>query len=219
MALVAMRISNRFISNSRAACISASIISHTHLPPFLSESATPVPMPGSDSKAHRVKEVTELIRSQNWSFNDFLIAFYSSDDISIATQRGRCLTKSDGARFTPEELLDLWVDHCPAGSQPYLEHVIVDRASRIITKETDRACASKSLSVPTTSVTADDLDENFLLPKLEAEYIGILPHLWFLLNAVITSSNRSEQQKHQAAASKEVRAKFVEFSLGWDLAS
>ena len=178
-----------------------------------------VPMAGlNDSKTHRVKEVTELIRSQNWSFNDFLIAFYSSDDTSIASQRGRCLTKVDGARFTPEELLDLWLANCPSGSQSYLEHVIVDRASRIIIKETNRACALKSLSVSTTSVKADDVDEHFLLSKLETVYTATLPCLWFLLNAIITSPNRSEQQKQEAAASKETRARFVESSLSFDLA-
>ena len=174
-------------------------------------------MLGNDSKACKVKEVTNLVRSQSWSFNDFLIAFYSSGDTSIATQRGSCLTKNDGARFAPEELLGLWFDHCPLGSQDYLEHVIVDRASRIIVKETDKACALKSLSVSTTSVEADDLDEDFLLSKLETEYTGTLPHLWHLLNTIVTSSNRSEQQKQQVAASKETRAAFVESPLSCSL--
>jgi len=163
-----------------------------------------------DSKTLRVKEVTELIRSQNWSLNDFLIAFYSSNNTSVATQRGCYLTKSDGARFAPEELLRLWIEHCPPSSKGYLEHVIIDRASRIIIKETDNARASKSLSVSTKSVTAADLDEDFLLSKLETEYIGLLPHLWFLLNAIVTSANRSEQKKHQAVAGKEIKAQFVE---------
>jgi len=171
-------------------------------------------MPGSDSKARKVKAVTDLIRSQSWSFNDFLIAFYSSGDASIATQQGSCLVKGDDTRFAPEELLGLWFDHCPSSSQSYLEHIIIDRASRIIVKEADKACALKSLSVSTTSVEADDLDKNFLLSKLETEYTGTLPHLWYLLNTVIASSNRSEQQKQQVAASKETRAAFVESSLG-----
>ena len=170
----------------------------------------------NDSKTHRVKAVTELIRSQRWTFNDFLIAFYSSGDTSIATQRGRCLTNVDGAQFAPEELLDLWLKHCPLASQGYLEHVIVERTSHIITKETDKACALKSLHVSTTSVTADDLDEHFLLSKLETVYTTTLPLLWFLLNAIITSSNRSEQQKQQPAASKETRATFVESLLSCD---
>lgn len=165
----------------------------------------------SDStKAHRVKEVTALIRSQNWTFNDFLIAFYSSRDDSIAAQRGSCLTKSDGARFAPEELIDLWFDRCPSGSRHDLENVIIDHACHIITKEANKACASKSLCISTTSVAAGDLDEGFLLSKLETEYTGMLPHLWFLLDAVITSRNRSEQQKQQAATGKEMRATFVE---------
>lgn len=177
-------------------------------------------MPSSDEiKALRVKEVTELIRAQHWSFNDFLIAFYSSSDSSIVTQRGRCLTKSDGARFAPEELVSLWLDHCPPSSRSSLEHVIIDHASRIVTKETDKACAVKSLCVSTTSVTDDDLDEGFLLSKLETEYRSTLPLLWLFLYMIITSPNRSEQQKQQPAASKETRAKFVECLLSCDLAS
>jgi hypothetical protein len=164
---------------------------------------------GDTTKASRVKEVTELIHSQHWSFNDFLLTFYSSSDPSIVTQRGRCLTKSDGARFAPEELIDLWLDHCPANSRCFLEHVIVNRASHIITKEADKACTTKSLCVPATSITDDDLDEGFLLSKLETEYTTTLPLLWLFLYAIVTSANRSEQQKQQAAASKEMRAKFV----------
>lgn len=129
------------------------------------------------------------------------------------------MTKNDGARFTPEELIDLWLEHCPTRSQGHLEHVIIDRASRIITKETDKACALKSLCISTTSVTADDVDDNFLLSKLETTYTEILPHLWFFLSAVITSSNRSEQQKQQTGAGKEMRAKFVESFLERDLPS
>jgi len=169
-----------------------------------------------NSKTRRVKETTEFIHSRNWSLNDFLISFYSSTDSSIAAQRGSCLTKSRETRFAPEELINLWFDHCPRSSLPYLEHVIVNRASKIIIKEADKACGLKSLSVPTTSVTADDLDESFLLSKLETEYTRTLPLLWFLLDAVITSSNRSEQQKQQAAAGKETRAKFVGCLSGCD---
>ena len=140
-----------------------------------------------DSKTRRVKEITEFIHSCNWSLNEFLINFYLSTDGSIATQRGCCLAKSDGARFAPEELVNLWFAHCPQSSRPYLEHVIVERAGKIIIKETQKACKKDSLQVPTTSLKADDLDKDFLLAKLEQEYTETLPHLCFLLNAIMTS--------------------------------
>lgn len=205
-------------------CVRIILGSHAHLHCLCSRTCWTLPskppMPGTrDSQARRIKEVTGFVRSQNWSLNDFLLAFYSSGDTSIATHRGRCLTKVDGARFAPEELVDLWLQHCPSGSQNYLEHVIVERASRIITKETDKACALKSLCVSTTSVKADDLDDQFLLSRLEPIYTTILPCLWFLLHAVITSSNRSEQQKQHAAAGKETRARFVKCLLGCNTAS
>ena len=169
-----------------------------------------------DSRTRRVKEITEFIRSRNWSLNDFLVNFYSSTDSSITTQQGRCLTKSDEARFTPEELIDLWFEHCPQSSRPYLEHVIVDRASRVIVKETHKACQKETLQVPTTSLEADNLDEDFLLSGLEKEYFETLPLFCFLLNAIMLSKNRSEQRKGEVAASKEERAKFVEFSLSFN---
>jgi hypothetical protein len=165
-----------------------------------------------NSKTRRVKEITEFIHSRGWSLNGFLINFYSSTDSTVATQRGCCLAKSSGSRFAPEELVNLWFDHCPQSSRPYLERVIIDRASKIIIKETQKACEKESLQVPTTSLEADDLDEDFLLARLETDYAETLPHLCFLLNAVITSKNRSEQQKGEVASSKEDRAKFVEFS-------
>jgi hypothetical protein len=172
-----------------------------------------------DSKTRRVKEITDYIHSHNWSLNEFLINFYSSKDGAIATQRGCCLARSDGARFAPEELINLWFKHCPRSSRPYLEHVIVEHASRIITKETEKACEKDSLQVPTTSLEADDLDKDFLLSKIEREYTTTLPLLCFLLNTVIMSMNRSEKQKGEAASSKEDRARFVEFSLNFNPAS
>ena len=91
--------------------------------------------------ARGVKEVTELIHSQKWSFNDFLIVFYSSADKSIASQRGHCLTHSEGDRYTSDHLLDLWRENCPTNSRKYLDRVIVDHASRIIAEEANEACA------------------------------------------------------------------------------
>lgn len=207
-----------FISNSGAAhvCI-LKFANIPTLPTLLEVNSSAAPMPGNDSETNKVKAVTDLIASQKWSFNDFLIAFYSSGDASIATQRGTCLTKRDGSRFTPEELLDLWLEHSPSRSRPYLKHIIVDRASRIIIKETNKACGLKSLCISATSVEADDLDEDFVLSRLEAEYTGALPQLWYFLTTIITSSNRSEQQKQQVAASKETRAAFVECLLGCSL--
>ena len=166
-----------------------------------------------DSNTQRVKEITTFIRSQNLSLNEFLLAFYSSQDPSISKQRGCCLASSDGSRFAPEELIDLWFKHCPQSSRGSLETVIVDRAGKIIIGETDKACKMDSLCVPATKIEVDDLDEEFLLPKLEGIYRESLPFLWLLLYTIATSWNRSEKQKKEPSACKESRAKFVEFLL------
>lgn len=171
-----------------------------------------------DSKTRRVKETSTFIRSQGWSLNNFLIAFYSSQDPSVATHRGHCLAKSDGFRFAPEELIDLWFEHCPSNSQSYLESVVVDRAGKIIIRETDKACRLDSLCVPTTKLGADDLDQQFLLSKLEGVYTETLPYLWLLLNIIITSWNPSEKRKKEPSTCKQDRARFVE-SLLWSLRS
>ena len=164
-----------------------------------------------DSKTRRVKEITAFIRSRNWSLNEFLIAFYSSEDSSISAQRGCCLAQNDGSRFAPEELIDLWFKHCPSNSQNYLEGVVIDRAGKILIRETDRACKLDSLRISTTDLKADDLDHNFALSKLESIYTVTLPYLWFLLDAIVTSWNRSEKQKKESSACKDNRARFVEF--------
>lgn len=164
-----------------------------------------------DSRTRRVKEITGFISNRNLSLNEFLLAFYSSQDTVISAHRGRCLTKSDGVRFAPEELMDLWLKHCPQKGLDYLESVIVDRASRVLVKETDKACKLGSLHVPTTKLTADDLDSDFLLPKLEKTYTETLPYLWLLLNTLITSWNSSEQRKGKSSRRKEDGVKYVEF--------
>ena len=148
----------------------------------LSNVPAPVLMASSeDSRTRRVKRITKFIGKRSLTLNNFLISFYSVQDASVSAQRGRCLTKSDGAWFAPEVLIDLWLEHCPPKSQGYLESVIIDRASRILVKETDKACRLGSLHVPTTKLTADDLDEDFLLSKLEKTYMETLPHLWLLV--------------------------------------
>jgi hypothetical protein len=120
------------------------------------------------------------------------------------------LAKGDGCRFAPEELIDLWFEHCPVNSRSYLEGVIIKRAGNIIIGETDKACRMDALCVPTTKIEADDLDEEFLLPKLEGVYRETLPYLWLLLNTIVTSWNRSEKQKQEPSTCKESRARFVE---------
>ena len=168
-----------------------------------------------DSKTRRVKEVTAFIQSQSLSLNEFLIAFYSSEDPSISAQRGCCLAKSGGSRFAPGELIDLWFEHCPSNSQSYLESVVIKHTGKVIIRETDKACKLDSLCVPTTKLRADDLDQQFLLSNLEGIYTSTLPHLWHLLSIVVTSWNRSEKQKKEACTSKQRRATFVKFFPGF----
>jgi hypothetical protein len=164
-----------------------------------------------DVRTQRVKEITAFIGSQNLSLNEFLITFYSSQDSSISRQHRSCLMWNDGTRFTPEELIDLWLEKCPSGSRSHLERIIVARAGNIIVREADRACKLDSLRVPTTRVDVDDLEDAFVLAKLEAIYCETLPCLWMLLDMVATSWNRSEKWRDEPTASKEKRAKHVEF--------
>ena len=193
-------------------CQENATISQTPL--FSPLSGLPVSAPtvmASNSKAERVKEITSFIRSKDLTLNEFFIAFYSSQDPSISKQRGQCLTLRKGSQFAPEELIDLWLKHSPSKSRPYLEGVVVDRAGKIIIKETDRACQLDSLCVPTTKIEVDNLDEDFLLSKLEGVYRATLPYLWSLLNAVVTSLNRSEKRNDEPSTCKEARARFVAY--------
>lgn len=166
-----------------------------------------------NSQTWRVKEITEFIHSRNLSMNEFLIAFYSSEDPSISGHQGRCLAKRDGPHFAPEVLMDLWCQYCPPNSRSYLETAIVNHASKIIIKETNKACKLDSLCIPTTKLGANDLDQQFLLSQLEGIYVETLPHLWCLLTSVIISWNPSEKRKNEQSSHKQSRAVFVEFSL------
>ena len=156
----------------------------------------------TDPDTQRVKAITGFIGSLGWSLNEFLIVFYSSKDPFISSQRGSCLAKSDALG----DLLNLWFKHCPSSSWGRLESAVMDQASKIIINEADKACDLDSLRIPTTKVEADDLDEEFLLAKLQTIYTKTLPYLWLLLFTVITSWNRSEKQKGKSADCKEKRA-------------
>jgi hypothetical protein len=162
----------------------------------------------SDAKTRRVKEVIGCIR--NLTLNEFLVAFFSSEDPSIARQRGCSLAVNEGSRFASEELIDLWFKHCPPNSWSCLKEAIINRAGKIIISETDEACKMDSLCVPTTKIEAGDLDEDFLMGKLEKVYLEVLPYLWLLLNAIITSWNHSEKQKGKPSARKLNGARNVE---------
>jgi hypothetical protein len=197
------------ISNPGAGHIRASKLLYV---PFALNSFTLVLMASSDdSKTRRVKAVTECIREEGFSLNEFLVEFYSSKDPFLSHQRGCSLAQSPGCQFAPRQLIDLWFEHCPQSGQRPLENTIIDWAGQIIIKETDRACKSKSLCVATTKLEADDLDRDFLLAKLERVYNELLPWLWLLLFTVVTSWNRSERQKGELAACRERKATHVEF--------
>jgi len=192
-----------------AAHIRASNFQHV---PLALNPQTPVFMAGdNDSRTQRVKDITAFIRSHNFSLNEFLIAFYSSEDPSISVQRGCCLAKSASGWFAPKELIDLWFEHCPPNSRDCLERAVINQAGKIITRETDKACELEPLRVPTTKLGADDLDQDFLLAKLERLYTETLPLLWLLLFTVVTSWNMSEKSKKESAACKERKGIYVEF--------
>ena len=167
-------------------------------------------MESEDSKTCRVKEITDFISRHNLTLNDFLISFYSLQDTLVSAHRGCCSTKSDGAQFAPEVLIDLWLKHCLLKSQDYLKSIIVDQASRILVKETNKACRLGSLHILTTKLTADDLNEDFLLSKLETTYTETPPLLWMLLTFLITLWNSSEQWRREPSACKEGRVKHIE---------
>ena len=120
------------------------------------------------------------------------------------------MAKNEGTRFAPEELIDLWFEHCPPNSQSHLDEAIINRAGKIIISETDKACRVDSLRVPTTKIEADDLDEGFLMGKLEKIYSEAMPYLWLLLHSTITSWNHSERQKGKPSTRKLSGARNVE---------
>jgi len=67
-------------------------------------------------RVEKIHRVTDALKTNGWrSVNDFLLAFYTSNDPIVSQQARRNLSYTAGQSFAPEKILDAWLDHGPSG--------------------------------------------------------------------------------------------------------
>lgn len=164
-------------------------------------------MSSQEQRVQKIKHVLSAVSQARWgSFNEFLLAFYTSQDPEISRQAGTCLGYKEGQSYAPERLLDAWLKKTSGESRNHLEEVIVRKAGDVLVKESDRALRDPELRVPATEATIPRLTSDFGLKRVATIYQTLLPCMWLLLITLMTATNTYEQKFHREKLNKEVRA-------------
>ena len=151
-----------------------------------------------DRRREKVKNVFATGRDNKWgSLNEFLFAFFSSEDKNISRQANTCLRYKHGQIYAPEKLLTIWLERTHGESRQYLQETITRNAADIMVKESDRAIRDERLRVSATGATIPRLSTpDFGLGRLAEVYQTLLPCMWMLLLALLTASNTYERKNH-----------------------
>ncbi|KAI0742044.1 hypothetical protein C8Q80DRAFT_1274366 [Daedaleopsis nitida] len=161
------------------------------------------PLSPQARRRDKIKNVLMAVRDNKWeSFNDFLLAFYTSEDQAISRQANTSLGYKQGQTYA----LDIWVKNTHGESQQYLKQVITRKASEILISESDRALKEDSLHVSATGATIPRLTGDFGLSRLAELYRTLLPCMWLLLFALLTAENMYEWKSHRTKVNKETQA-------------
>ena len=98
-------------------------------------------MPTLSAQERRVKKINktrQAILDNKWhSVNEFLIAFYSSNDSAIVHHSARSLVYEEGKSFLPREMLNLWQNRCKL--KPQFNQVVPEKAAEIVVTESSPA--------------------------------------------------------------------------------
>ncbi|KAH9917480.1 uncharacterized protein B0H18DRAFT_958331 [Fomitopsis serialis] len=155
-------------------------------------------------RVEKIKTVLETIKEQRWtSVNDFLLAYYNSNDPDIAQQARRNIAYTDGKRFAPAQILDSWLESAHGETKHQLELMITHKAADILVKESTKACHDHKLKLASTKVDTAYLSTDFALSKLAAMYQAMLPCMWLLLMTVLTATNDYERKKKKEKRDKD----------------
>lgn len=159
----------------------------------------------------KIKNITHCIRQQgDWSVNDFLKAFYSSDDPDIVLQATQSLAFRSGKAFFPDSLLTLFRNRVSAGdSEKELNKTITRHCADIVVNESTKAYHHEKLRLSSSKVTIALLTTSFTLSMLAPLYRELLPCLWLLLFHLITAVNDYEMKVGHEKQDKESRASQV----------
>lgn len=161
-------------------------------------------------RVQKIKGVLSAIDTYKWeSFNDFLLAFYTSKDQDVRHQASRSIAYTPGQRFAPETILDIWLDRATSDTKHHLHRIITERAANIMIAESTRACRHDALQVPSSKINIPYLSTDFGLKHLAAMYQTLLPCLWLLLTMLMTASNDYETKTGREKENKDSRASSV----------
>ena len=65
----------------------------------------------------KIQNATQGIKDAGWgSMNQFLLAFYTSDNPEVLQQSRSSLSYTEGQSFAPEKILDAWLKNGPTGN-------------------------------------------------------------------------------------------------------
>lgn len=172
----------------------------------------PPPKSPQAQRINKIKAVTKSVK-EHWpkgSFNDFLLAFYTSDDAAVSQHAAMTLRYDEGKDYSPAKILDAWFDRAPSqASKEQLNKIIMKKAADIAIKESTKACKSKDLQVASADIDIDRLTSNTALHQIKNVYQAVLPCLWLFLFAILTADNNYEKKKRVQKKNKEQIAERV----------
>ena len=68
-------------------------------------------------RIEKIQNATQGIKDAGWgSMNQFLLAFYTSDNPEVLQQSHSSLSYTKGQSFAPEKILDAWLKNGPTGT-------------------------------------------------------------------------------------------------------
>ncbi|KAI1790167.1 hypothetical protein LXA43DRAFT_523935 [Ganoderma leucocontextum] len=170
--------------------------------------AAPQPAPSSQARrVEKIKGVLTAIKANNWnSFNEFLLAFYSSTDPTVSAQAHRSLAYTKDKAFPPEQILDAWLAGTHGESRQQLQLTLTRKTADFVVHESSRACKDSTLQLASTTVDVESLTTNLALKRLASLFQTLLPCLWLLLISLLTATNVYERKHKTTKLGKDERA-------------
>ncbi|KAI0729034.1 hypothetical protein C8Q72DRAFT_794842 [Fomitopsis betulina] len=149
-------------------------------------------------RVHKICTVLQAMKENNWrSFNEFLLASYTSKDEEITKQARCCIAHTDGKSFPPEQILDTWLATNNQDTKVALEEMVTWKAADVLVRESTRACHEDKLKLTSAKVDTMYLATGSGLLKLAGIYETLLPCLWMLLVILLSAPNDYEYKMNR----------------------
>jgi hypothetical protein len=160
----------------------------------------------SDARhVEKIQNATQGIKYVGWaSMNQFLLAFYTSDNPEVLQQSRSSLSYTEGQAFALEKILDAWLKNGPTGnSHDQLQLTITQKTATIMIKETDKAYHWDELCISSSQLDIPYLTTECGLKKMASMYQTTLPCLWLLLSTILAAPNDYEKEQSKEKEGKE----------------